>query len=120
MLARTRTRMKTCSMPPLAARIVGLSGSAYFGSAASVRSVSDAIIRVLGLRLVKNLALGILLSGTFDAGRCKHFSTDLYWGSALLTAGLSRCLAQHAQCECLTRRREPHAPRGRRAAHFFA
>lgn len=83
-------------MPPLAARIVGLSSSAYFGSGASVRSVADAIIRVLGLRLVRNLALGIVLSGTFKPSRCRQFSADRYWGSALLTAGMSRSLAARA------------------------
>jgi len=86
-------------MPPLAARIVGLSSSAYFGSGGKVRSVSDAIIRVLGLRLVRNLALGILLSGTFRPERCRHFSADQYWGSALLTAGMSRALARRSRCE---------------------
>ena len=44
-------------VPVLAARIVGLSRSAYFG-AGTARSVADAIIRVLGLRLVRSLALG--------------------------------------------------------------
>jgi HD-like signal output (HDOD) protein len=80
-------------VPPLAARIVGLSRSAYFGSSTPARSVSDAIIRVLGLRLVRSLALGIVLSGDFRVDRCPVFSSEQYWASALLAAGMSRHLA---------------------------
>lgn len=83
-------------IPAVAARIVGVSRSAYFGRGQRVHSVSDAIINVLGLKLVKSLALGIAISGTFDLGRCKAFSAKHYWRSALSTAILSRLLARHA------------------------
>lgn len=85
--------------PALAARVVGLARSAYFGNMAGVRSVSDAIIKVLGLSLVKSLATGIALSGAFDPGQCTGFSAERYWGSALLAAGLSRLLARHLRHE---------------------
>lgn len=81
-------------VPALAARIVGLSRSAFFGAGSGARSVSDAIIRVLGLRLVRSLALGIVLSGTFRTERCPGFSAEQYWGSALLAAAMSRLLAR--------------------------
>ncbi len=86
-------------VPALAARIVGLSRSAFFGAGSGARSVADAIIRVLGLRLVRSLALGIVLSGTFRAERCPEFSGEQYWGSALLAAAMSRLLAAQADKE---------------------
>jgi HD-like signal output (HDOD) protein len=85
--------------PPLAARIVGLSRSAFFGCTAPARSVSDAIIRVLGLRLVRNLALGIALGGSFRLDRCPRFSAEQYWSSALLSAAMCRLLARDASVE---------------------
>lgn len=83
-------------VPALAARIVGLSRSAFFGAGGAASSVSDAIIRVLGLRLVRSLALGIVLSGTFRTERCPEFSAEQYWGSALLAATMSRLLTAKA------------------------
>ncbi len=83
--------------PPLAARVVGLARSAYFGHVAGVECVRDAIIKVLGLSLVKSVATGIALSGGFDVGRCPGFSTERYWSNALLTAHLARLLALRAR-----------------------
>lgn len=84
-----------CS-PPLAARVVGLARSAYFGRMPGVNTVSDAIIKVLGLSLVKSLATGIALGRAFDASRCPAFQPDRYWSSALLTASMARLLARRA------------------------
>ena len=83
-------------IPPLAARVVGLSRSAYFARGKQVHSVSDAIIRVLGLKLVKSLAIGIAISGEFDLSRCRAFSASHYWASALSTGSFSRLFARHA------------------------
>lgn len=81
--------------PAVAARVVGLARSAFFAQRVPVRSVADALIRVLGLKLVKNLVVGIIMSGPFQPERCPGFSTYQYWGSALLTAILSRSLISH-------------------------
>ena len=83
--------------PSLAARVVGLARSAYFGHVAGVESVRDAIIKVLGISLVKNIALGIALSGSFDGSRCAGFSIERYWCNALLTAKLARLLTLRAR-----------------------
>ena len=85
-------------VPALAARIIGLACSAYFGGK-QARSVLDAIVRVLGLSLVRSLALGIVVGGHFDAHRCPAFSPEQYWSSALLTATLARSLAEAAVTE---------------------
>jgi HD-like signal output (HDOD) protein len=82
--------------PGLTARLVGLANSAYFASGRPVSSVTDAIGRVLGLDLVRNLALGIVLSGPFDTRRCSGFHAELFWframGAATLAVPLSRTL----------------------------
>lgn len=83
--------------PVLAARVVGLARSAYFGHVTGIESVRDAIIKVLGLSLVKSVALGIALSGSFDFSRCQSFSAERYWSNALLTAHLARLLALRAR-----------------------
>ena len=83
--------------PALAARVVGLARSAYFGHVAGVESVRDAIIKVLGVSLVRSVALGIALSGSFEGSRCEGFSNDRYWSNALLTAKLARLLCVRAR-----------------------
>ncbi len=90
-------------VPALAARVVGLACSAYFGGL-KVRSVAEATIRVLGLAMVRNLALGIAVGCTFDTRRCPRFSPEQHWASAMLTATVARALAEGALTE------EPIAP----------
>ena len=92
--------------PGLAARIIGLANSAYFQRHNEVCTVADAIIRVLGLNLVRSLALGIALSRPFDARQCPEFDVDRYWYHAMTTATLASRLAahlrvEHAQLDCL-------------------
>lgn len=78
--------------PGLAARIIGLANSAYFSQPAPVYSVEDAIIRVLGLNMVKSLALGITMAGVFDVERCPGFDLAGYWYEALAAAQLLQLL----------------------------
>ena len=79
--------------PPVAARVVGVARSAYYGSKVPVRTVSDAIIRVLGLSMVRQLIIGITVSGSFRSEDCDGFDGKRYWCDALVTANLSRALA---------------------------
>lgn len=83
--------------PPIAARIVGLARSAYFTRGNPVQCVSDAIIRVLGLSMTRNLVVGMAVSARFETRRCQGFSGEQYWTSALLTATLARMLAGRAR-----------------------
>ena len=79
--------------PQLTARILGLANSAFFGQARPVVTLEEAIIRVLGLNVVRNLALSMALAGSFDVSRCPAYDLQGYWLTALGTAGLSRSLA---------------------------
>lgn len=75
--------------PGLAARIIGIANSAYFARPTEICSVSDAIIRVLGLNLVRGIAIGIALSKPFDASACPAFQLERYWYRAMQTASLA-------------------------------
>lgn len=79
--------------PPLTARILGLANSAFFGQANPVMTVEEAIIRVLGLNMVRSLALSMALAGSFDSSACPSFHLDEYWLRSLVTAALARELA---------------------------
>ena len=69
--------------PTVAARILGVANSAYFGQ-------TKPIIRVLGLNMVKSLAFSIAISRVFDAAKCKDFDLEAHWFRSLMTAMLSR------------------------------
>ncbi len=76
--------------PGLSARILGLANSAYFGQKNPVLTIEDAIIRVLGLNMVKSLAFSIAVSGVFETSGCRSFDLQQYWSHSLSIATLSR------------------------------
>jgi HD-like signal output (HDOD) protein len=80
--------------PPLTGRILGMANSAFFGQSRPVLSVEEAIIRVLGLNMVKSLALSIALVGSFDTRGCPGFRLRDYWLAALGTAALAQAVAR--------------------------
>ena len=76
--------------PVLVGRLLGLANSAYFGRAGQVNDVRVAIIQVLGLNLVKSLAISIVLNVQLDVTQCGHFNGEKFWVNALLTATLAQ------------------------------
>ncbi len=76
--------------PGLAAKLLGLANSAFFSFGRSVNTITEAIINVLGLELVKGLSIGLIMSNSFDSNKCKSFDISQYWSNALLTANLTR------------------------------
>jgi HD-like signal output (HDOD) protein len=85
--------------PGLTARIIGIANSAYFARRTEICSVADAIVRVLGLNLVRGIAIGIALSKPFDAGACAGFQIDRYWYRAMQTANLAASLGRMGRFE---------------------
>jgi HD-like signal output (HDOD) protein len=83
--------------PAVTARILGVANSAYFGQTTPIHTVEEAIIRVLGLNMVKSLAFSIALSGVFDTAKCQGFDLGNYWFRCLATALLSRELCRHVE-----------------------
>ena len=82
--------------PPLSARIIGLANAAYFSPRAPVVNVYHAIVRVLGMNFVRNLALSMVVAGSFDARRCPGFNVRRYWFEALAAGVLAHTLAVKA------------------------
>lgn len=80
--------------PPLMAKVVGIANSAFYAPRQPVYTVKDAIIRVLGLRMVSNLAFGLAVSGGLSTVGCERFDVTRYWMIALGTADMASGLAR--------------------------
>lgn len=80
-------------MPQLAARLMGIARSAFFAGPPPARDLADAVIRMLGLDLVRDLTICFLLSSPFHVNRCPAFEPIRYWRRAMLTATLADTLA---------------------------
>ena len=74
--------------PALAAQVIGWAASPYYGAPGKIRSVEDAIVRVLGFDLVVNLALGLSLSKTLALPKDQPQYCKPYWQQAIYTAAL--------------------------------
>jgi len=80
--------------PSLAAQVVSWAASPYYAAPGKIRSVEDAIGRVLGFDLVINLAVGLALGKTFRLpGDAPERSTP-YWEQAIYTAAVIEGLAK--------------------------
>ncbi len=85
--------------PALLARIIGLANSAYFGYPERVSTAEDAIFKVLGLNIARNLAFSMVLAGPFRTSHCPAFRVDEYWTGAMVAATLAQRLARHVAVE---------------------
>lgn len=82
--------------PALAAQVVSWAASPYYAAPGKIRSVEDAIVRVLGFDLVINLALGLALGKTLALPKDQPQQATPYWHQAIYTAavieGLTRAM----------------------------
>lgn len=78
--------------PDIAARLLGMANAAYFGWPGGVRTIYDAIHKVLGIKLVKSFVMGLAFSEVFDVKKCRGFRADQFWFSAMVTAQISQSL----------------------------
>ncbi|CAI8975553.1 hypothetical protein PS893_02602 [Pseudomonas fluorescens] len=82
--------------PALAAQVVSWAASPYYASPGKIRSVEDAIVRVLGFDLVINLALGLALGKTLSLPKDHPQHSTPYWQQSIYTAavieGLTRAM----------------------------
>lgn len=82
--------------PALAAQVVSWAASPYYAAPGKIRSVEDAIVRVLGFDLVINLALGLALGKTLSLPKDQPQHATPYWQQAIYTAavieGLTRAM----------------------------
>ncbi len=72
--------------PSLAAQVVSWAASPYYSAPGKIKSVHDAIVRVLGFDMVLNLALGLALGKTLVSDNLNKRQIADYWRNAVYTA----------------------------------
>ena len=72
--------------PSLAAQVVSWAASPYYSAPGKIKSVHDAIVRVLGFDMVLNLALGLALGKTMNTSVMNAKQTEAYWRHAVCVA----------------------------------
>jgi len=89
--------------PALAAQVVSWAASPYYASPGKIRSVEDAIVRVLGFDLVINLALGLALGKTMSLPKDHPQHAKPYWHQSIYVAavieGLTRAMPRASRPE---------------------
>lgn len=78
--------------PVIAARLLGLANSPYYGMAKPVCSLHQAI-QILGMVSVRGIATGLVFANTFTPANCPHFQAGHFWTTAVLSAQLASRLA---------------------------
>lgn len=74
--------------PSLAAQVVSWASSPYYSAPGKIKSVHDAIVRVLGFDMVLNLALGLALGRTLNTSVMTQKQVKAYWQNAVCTAAV--------------------------------
>ncbi len=91
--------------PALSGRILKIANSVYAGQSRPAASVRDAVTR-LGVRLVRNVALGFSLLARGGCGACRGFDYDGFWSRSLAMGVAAQAIAQQggtvAPCEAFT------------------
>ena len=87
------------SDPILTSRILGLANSAFFGFRRSLYNLTEAIVNVLGLDMVRALGLTMVMGGVFDVSRCRQFDIVRHWSHAFMTAEVSMRLVSLAKTD---------------------
>ncbi|MBV1877389.1 MAG: HDOD domain-containing protein [Pseudomonadales bacterium] len=82
--------------PSLATMIIGMANSAYFSPPSPILNTRDAIIKVLGMGMVKSVVLSVVLGPRIDLSRCPAFSVIDYWTDSLSAAKFCQKLVQQS------------------------
>lgn len=72
--------------PSLAAQVVSWAASPYYSAPGKIKSIHDAIVRVLGFDMVLNLALGLALGKTISLPKDGPDGELKYWQQAVYMA----------------------------------
>lgn len=78
--------------PSLAAQVVSWAASPYYSAPGRIKSVHDAIVRVLGFDMVLNLSLGLALGNAMHINVMKPEQVTRYWQQAVCTAATVEAL----------------------------
>ena len=79
--------------PALTGRLLRIANSAQSGSARPITTVADATMR-LGVRAVRNVALGLSLVSAYRSGQCERFEYDRFWSASLARAVAAQSLSR--------------------------
>ncbi len=82
------------SEPGITARIISIANSSFFAAASPVHTVEEAMLKVLGIKTVRSLVVGILLGPRFNTKPCPVFSLQNYWCRAQAVAQSSALMAR--------------------------
>lgn len=74
--------------PGMSAQVVSWARSPYYGVRGEIKTVEDAVLRVLGFDLVINLALGLALGRTLSVPKEGPHGYAPFWQQAVVTAAL--------------------------------
>lgn len=72
--------------PSLAAQVVSWAASPYYSAPGKIKSIHDAIVRVLGFDMVLNLALGLALGRALNMPKDSPHGVLPYWQQSVYTA----------------------------------
>lgn len=78
--------------PSLATQVVSWAASPYYSAPGKIKSVHDAIVRVLGFDMVLNLALGLALGKTISSSIITPAQLKDYWRTSVYTAATVEAL----------------------------
>lgn len=78
--------------PSLAAQVVSWAASPYYSAPGKIRSIHDAIVRVLGFDMVLNLALGLSLGRSLAMPKKGAHGVYPYWQQAVYMAATIEAL----------------------------
>ncbi|WP_036590126.1 HDOD domain-containing protein [Oceanospirillum maris] len=82
------------SDPSLASQVISWANSPYYGLPGQIRSIQDAVIRVLGFDLTMNLSLGLSLGKNIKMPSDGVFGYRNYWREAVVKAMLMERLVK--------------------------
>ncbi len=80
--------------PGMSAQVVSWARSPYYGVRGEIKTVEEAVLRVLGFDLVINLALGLSLGRTLSVPKEGPHGYSPFWQQAVVTATLCSELVQ--------------------------
>ncbi len=81
----------------MAARLLQLVNSAYFGLAKDVSTAEQAVI-ILGLDTIQSLVLSVHVFSQFPSDKAAHFHIDRLWGESMKIGTLAKAIAKAEQC----------------------
>lgn len=82
--------------PALSGRLIKFANSAHQGVRRPVVAVAEAVL-VLGLPLVRQLALGFSVLSSHRSGQCAGFDYESFWSHSLATAIANQMLSLYSQ-----------------------